>query len=605
MSGPKPTARQIRLAPANDDDTTDDDDGVWGKFKALSAEDPKRPLIAITVELADVITNTSNALANNPDVYVRNAQLVRVTQAKATDKATKSKRVVVGTPQVWPMSAPALCDELTNTTRFAKWDVKSEDWKRTLPSQPLLQGLHARRSWPGLRNLIGVIETPSMRPDGSIIDCPGWDAETGYLYDPSVEFPPIPTAPTQADARKALTELMEPFLDFPFATEAAKYVAIAALLTIIARPAIAGCVPAFVFDAPTPGTGKTLCADALCTIATGRTSPRGTFPTDPSELEKILSSHALQATSVVGFDNLSTGFGGASLDKCLTAIADVDFRILGKTESPRLPWTAVVLASGNNVPIVGDTARRVLIASLASDMEKPEDREGFKHPELLTWIGSERPRLVVAALTILRAYVVAGRPNVGVKTWGSYEPFTKVVASAIVFAGGANVLNARCNADTVGDGGRSLGRSILEGFTQMDPGAKGRTARNAVDMLYPYYPDGKRPPPDGLDYLREAIEVLTCTPSGKIPDANKLGIQLGKLQKRVIDGKRLIGFTDKHKKVTVWVVEVVAITPTPPTAPRPTVRTANAQPLEPVDPMGDDAWPADEPFTRRSFNDVV
>jgi hypothetical protein len=106
-----------------------------------------------------------------------------------------------------------------------------------------------------VRPLTGITDAPSLRPDGSLIQVPGWDEATGYLFAPSIEFPTVPEAPTLDDARRALVVLREVFAPqtperagFSFASDADGLVPIAALLTLLARPAIAGPTPAFVLS---------------------------------------------------------------------------------------------------------------------------------------------------------------------------------------------------------------------------------------------------------------------------------------------------------------------------------------------------------------------
>ena len=104
-------------------------------------------------------------------------------------------------------------------------------------------------------------------------------------------------------------------------------------------------------------------------------------------------------------------------------------------------WRTVILATGNNVSLRGDTSRRALVSRLESPLERPEDRKDFRHPDLLEWVRAERPRLVTAALTVLRAHVVAGRP-LTVHRMGSFEAWSSVIPSAIVWAGGPDATKA-------------------------------------------------------------------------------------------------------------------------------------------------------------------
>ena len=69
---------------------------------------------------------------------------------------------------------------------------------------------------------------------------------------------------------------------------------------------------------------------------------------EPAELEKVLSSFALEGAQHVAFDEVET-FSGAALNKALTA-SEVKLRILGKTETPSVPWRAVITASALHDP---------------------------------------------------------------------------------------------------------------------------------------------------------------------------------------------------------------------------------------------------------------
>lgn len=345
-------------------------------------------------------------------------------------------------------------------------------------------------------------------------------------------------------------------------------VPIAATMSIIARPAIRGPVPGFVFDAATRGTGKSLCADACCTVATGRSAPRATFPIatfknkiDVGELEKILGGYGRSSAAVVGFDNVAGSFGGAPLDKVLTTTDTVDLRVLGKTGQVRMAWRAVILASGNNLEIVGDTTRRVLLCRMETPLENPEDRTGFKHHPLLPWVEKHRPRLVVAVLTILRAFILAGRPDDhGIKPLGSFEAWTELIARAIAFAGGADVLGAKLEGDSsAASDGKSLLRAILPGWERLQGALPGLTAKGALDALYPRRDhDGPREP-DGYDDMREAVEELCeVVKPGQAPTPHLFGNRLRAFKGRVADGRRLVDIPGEDRQGSKrWRVERV------------------------------------------------
>src|SRR5207244_2913010 len=138
-------------------------------------------------------------------------------------------------------------------------------WKdvAAMPPDWVARTLAARGSWR-FPQLMGVIEAPTMKPDGGLLDKPGYDAGSGIVFLPSGEFPPIPSSPTWEDASAAAARLLEPFADFPFLDSEARAAAVAAVLSLVARHAIDGCVPLFAVRSPAPGTGKGLLADVAC-----------------------------------------------------------------------------------------------------------------------------------------------------------------------------------------------------------------------------------------------------------------------------------------------------------------------------------------------------
>src|SRR2546423_10327757 len=59
---------------------------------------------------------------------------------------------------------------------------------------------------------------------------------------------------------------------------------------------------------------------------------------------------------------------------------------------------------------------------------RPEDREGFRYPNLLAWARKQRGRLLCAALTMLSASCRAGKPGQDLRPWGSFDGWTELAA---------------------------------------------------------------------------------------------------------------------------------------------------------------------------------
>src|SRR5262249_49127335 len=182
---------------------------------------------------------------------------------------------------------------------------------------------------------------------------PGRAGPAGRLPAPHAASPAPPAAPSRDDARRAAADLLSVVCDFPFAGEARRAAWLAGLLTPLARFAIAGPCPLFLLDANTPGSGKSLLADIVSLVATGRPMPRTAYPDGDEEMRKRIPSVALAGDRLILIDNVATTFGGAALDSALTAVTWRD-RILGRSEmTAELPLVATWFASGNNVALRG------------------------------------------------------------------------------------------------------------------------------------------------------------------------------------------------------------------------------------------------------------
>ena len=359
-----------------------------------------------------------------------------------------------GSPQIIPLPPPTLRERLT---KFAVWEREKrgrDGGTEVVPTHPpdwTVSAVAARGEWPGIRPLEAVVEAPVLRHDGTVLDAPGHDEATGLLYEPNGGFPRVKAEPSLDDAREAAAVLLDLLSDFPFAgaqeggcrPEAHRAAWLAALLTVQARFAIDGPCPLFLFDSSAAGAGKSLLCDLISVIATGRHAPRKDYTYDNEEMRKVITAVALGGDLIMLLDNIAAMFGGSALDGALTARTWKD-RYLGRSKmTGSLPLYTVWFGTGNNVAIRGDAVRRIVPCRLEPTEERPEERTGFKHPKLMDHVVRERPALVAAGLTILRAYVYAGRPDQQLTPLGSFEAWTDVVRSAVVWATGVDPCETR------------------------------------------------------------------------------------------------------------------------------------------------------------------
>lgn len=529
------------------------------------------PEVKITAALADAIDEAEEAMRSDKDVYARDHKLVRLIRPIRAGEMSS----------LHPVELPTLRERLTNVAEFKKFDGRSKEYVRCLPSDSLVSGLLARGAWPRLRTLVGIVEAPFMRPDGTVCQTPGFDPTTGYEFVPApgCKFDPIPERPTQEDARQAYAYVAhELYGDFMF-PEAHRSIPIAAILTLLARPAIDGSTPVFLFDGNVPGVGKSLVTDVIATLLIGHPMPRMNYPTAEEETEKVLAGYAVAGVPFMCFDNIASAFGGSALDRVTTAKDTVQLRVLGLTKIQTLTWYAVIFGTGNNIELQGDMAPRVLIARQESNMEDPRTRTGFRHPDLLAWALTNRHRLVSSLLTILRAYVVANRPNPAL--WGSFESWSSLIPGALVYAGAPDPLGGRIKEPAaasedhrqivaimnlwprlVGRASeieleawkRDQDRAASDLFGEPRPTPRwGIMASEAISLLYDSGATTSQFTP-----LREAIETLCCPKraSGEVrPTPTALSGKLRIFKKRVVGGRRFMSEMNTHTKIDIWTVE--------------------------------------------------
>jgi putative DNA primase/helicase len=321
--------------------------------------------------------------------------------------------------------------------RLARW-VRETAKGDLLPAPPPVATVKSVLATPdpALPVLTGIVNTPVFGRSGTLITAPGYHPDARLLYVPAPGFtvPEIPKRPTESEidaARELICEDL--FGDFPFTGEAERAHIVALLLLGFLRGMIDGPTPLHLIEKPTPGTGATLMVDAVAIILTGTGASVMTEGRDDEEWRKRVTAKLRQIPSIILIDNLRAKLDSSAVAAALTAPFWED-RVLGQSEMTRLPIRCLWIATGNNPEFSNEMARRLVRIRLDANVERPWQRAGFRHPDLMVWIRANRARIVAACLTLCQAWIAAGKPR-GTKTIGSYENWAQVIGGVLETAG--------------------------------------------------------------------------------------------------------------------------------------------------------------------------
>ena len=498
----------------------------------------ERPEIMILPDEQWVNDQAIRSLASDPRLYCRGQDLVTV-------RRERRKHRLVNRPDESPWIAviprSTLREKMSHVALWMKRrrlpKLEKMEIVPTHPPEWSVAAVADRGDWEGIRHLEGIVEAPSLLADGTILDIPGYDERSGLLYEPNCEFPPIPMQISQEEAKQAAEELLFIVADFPFAAigddDGAGHRAawLAGLLTPFARHAIDGPCPLFLTDANVSGAGKTKLCDIISILTSGRPAARTAFPEHDEEMRKMIISIAVEGDRLMLIDNVATGaaLGGASLDGVLTGTT-VKGRILGRTEMSReVPIYTVWFATGNNLGIKGDLLRRVVPFRIESPHERPEERTDFRiKGDLIKHVRENRPRLVVAALKILRGYFLAGKPQADLIPM-DYPAWCGVVRQAVHWATGIDPCSTRREL-IIDNPETHQTKAILTGWAELPNGGNGITAAEALRILQDPDQDLQR----RFGTIRDALAEWTR--DGKLPSPRTVGNRFKALEGRVVDG---------------------------------------------------------------------
>lgn len=482
--------------------------------------------------------------------YVRGDTLVR--PAIDDVEASKGRRTKIA--RLCQVQAPTILDYLSREARFEKYDgrAKGDGIVPTDPPRTVADIILARDGEWRFPRIAGVLTTPTLRPDGSMLSEPGYDPATRLYLGAVPPMPPLGKTPTKDDALAALALIDGRLNEFPFVDDASRSVALSAILSPVVRGAL-DAVPMHAITAPTPGSGKSFLIDLVAAVATGQRCPVMTAGENEAETEKRLAAALMAGQSIVSIDNMNGVLGGDLLCQMVERPL-VETRVLGASIMRRIENRSCIFATGNNIALRGDMTRRVVLCQLDPDLERPELRQFGGNP--FAEILADRGAYIAAALTIVRAYVVAGCPNQA-SALASFEDWSRLVRSALIWLGRADPVETM-EAARVDDPETQQLQEVVETWLEAagpnNPMTTGQmiSLANEMDRLGSGEAHDFGTPQDRYPEFQAALMSVAVV-RGAI-DAKRLGHWLGRNNGRVVGRAKIVRDYDSHKKQARWML---------------------------------------------------
>jgi putative DNA primase/helicase len=334
------------------------------------------------------------------------------------------------------VTAPALTKRLSRVAIFKKFDARKKRHVVCDPPAKLVDIMLASRGdwrFPVVR---GVLTTPTLRPDGSLLVKPGYDPVSRYYlaFPSNLVMPPIPDAPTRDEALASLARLDRLLDGYAFVKDdglaVSRSVALAMLMTQVLRCAMP-VSPLMAVSATAPGTGKSHLVDLCSHLAIGRWCPVMNAGKDDHETEKGINTKLISGIPGFSIDNVHRMLDLEALNTA-TERPLLSPRLFGSLTDIEVENGVVIFMTGNNLAIIGEQRRRTMLCRMDAESEQPEQRAFTSDP--MQTVLADRGQYIADVLIIARAYITNGwRPNI--PPFGSYPEWSRFVREPLCWLG--------------------------------------------------------------------------------------------------------------------------------------------------------------------------
>jgi hypothetical protein len=272
-----------------------------------------------------------------------------------------------------------------------------------------LLGAASAELCPNLSEISGVTHTPIVRPEGTVLDEPGYDTSTQLLYLPTAGMGAVkvPEMPSPGEIAAAREFVLTPIREFPFVSTVHRANWLGMALTPLIRTIVPPPYQLGIIEASNPGSGKSYLLAILRLIHSA--AVRSALPATNEEWSKVVPA-LLSATTapIIAFDNVRGVIKSSYLEGLLT-LPEIADRVLGRNDrTVRLANDRLWIMTGNNATYGGDLARRILRCEIDPGVPDPQRRRFDLNP--VAWVAKHRAAYLSALLTLVRAWAMEGQP---------------------------------------------------------------------------------------------------------------------------------------------------------------------------------------------------
>lgn len=293
---------------------------------------------------------------------------------------------------------------------------------------------------PEIPILEDTATVPILTPDRELLYTGGYHPRQRLFLqlDSLKGMKPVPVEPTEQDVKEALSLICDDLLiDFRFQNQSDLANTVGMLLHPILRRSFVGSTPFFLISAPVNKAAKTLLAQTVGVIVSGRPTEISSFPGSESERRKTATAALDSGTPVIIFDNVN---GDQILDSdVLAGVTTGDRwadRRLGHTERLNLRNLSLWILTSVQPNVSYQLWRRRIPVRLKSPVSKSVyGTETYRHPRLLEWALENRSRIIRALLILVQSWISAGRPEYKGHTIQSFEGWSETLGGILHHAG--------------------------------------------------------------------------------------------------------------------------------------------------------------------------